>query len=145
METQEKTITETAVDPSKIMQICMGFWAPKTLLTAVNMDLFSFLATGPKGAAEIRQYLGLHERGFFDFMDALVALGFLQREGIKEGAVYANAADSDLFLDKNKPGFVGGLLVMANKRLYKFWDDLEEGLKTGKPQNEGKQAGRAFF
>jgi precorrin-6B methylase 2 len=74
-----------------------------------------------------------------------VALGFLQREGIKETALYANSEDSDLFLDKNKPSYVGGLLVMANNRLYKFWDHLEEGLKTGQPQDEVKQSGRPFF
>jgi precorrin-6B methylase 2 len=145
MQSREMTATETAVDPAKIMQVGMGFWASKTLLTAVNLDLFTFLASGPKPAAAIRSHLGLQERGFFDFMDALVSLGLLQREGIKESASYANSEDSDLFLDKNKPSFVGGLLIMANNRLYKFWDNLEEALKTGKPQNEGKNSGKSLF
>jgi precorrin-6B methylase 2 len=145
METQEITTKETTVDPSKIFQIGMGFWASKTLLTAVNIGLFTFLAKGPKSAEEIRHHLGLHERGFFDFMDALVALGFLQRTGIKENAVYANSQDSDFFLDQNKPSFIGGLLIMANNRLYSHWGHLEEALKTGKPQSEMKQMGKPFF
>src|SRR5215210_2036287 len=102
MEIQETIVAETTLDPSRIMQVGMGFWTSKTLLTAVKLDLFTLLAGGPRPAEEIRQFLGFQERGFFDFMDALVALGFLQREGLKETALYANAEDSDLFLDKNK-------------------------------------------
>jgi precorrin-6B methylase 2 len=145
MEKQEITTRKITVDPSKIFQIGMGFWASKTLLTAVNTDLFTFLASGPKGADEIRRHLGFQERGFFDFLDALVALDFVQREGIKETSIYSNSADSDFFLDRNKPSYIGGMLTMANNRLYKFWDNLEEALKTGKPQNEGKITGHSLF
>ena len=41
-----ETKQEQHVDPSKIMQIGMGFWASKTLLTAINMGLFTHLASG---------------------------------------------------------------------------------------------------
>jgi precorrin-6B methylase 2 len=72
-------------------------------------------------------------------------LGFLQREGLKETALYSNTEETDLFLDKSKPSYVGGILQMANNRLYGFWDDLEEALKTGLPQNEVKIAGKPIF
>lgn len=133
------------IDPSKIMQIGMGFWASKTLLTAVNMSLFTHLANGPLSGQAIQNKLGLNERSLFDFLDTLVALGFLHRSGLKESAVYGNSDDSNLFLDKNKPSYIGGLLEMSNNRLYPFWNDLEECLKTGKPQNEAKNGGRSIF
>ena len=34
---------------------------------------------------------------------------------------------------------------MANARLYRFWGDLTEALRTGKPQNEIKHTGHAMF
>lgn len=139
------TMQEIQVNPSKIMQIGMGFWASKTLLTAVNMNLFTHLANGALSGDEIQNKLGLHNRSLYDFLDTLVALGFLNRTGIKESATYSNSADSDLFLDKDKPSYVGGILEMSNNRLYPFGADLEEGLKTGKAQNETKNGGKSVF
>ena len=139
------TNTTAQVDPSKIMQIGMGFWASKTLLTAVNMGLFTILAQSKQNGKEIQTKLGLHKRSLYDFLDTLVALGFLQRTGLKDTAVYSNSQDSDLFLDRNKPSYIGGILEMSNNRLFPFWNDLEEGLKTGNPQNETKNGGKPLF
>lgn len=136
---------ENQINPSKIMQIGMGFWASKTLLTAVNMELFTHLANGALSGQEIQNKIGLNPRSLFDFLDALVALGFLNRSGLKDSATYSNSEDSDLFLDKNKLSYIGGILEMANNRLYPFWNDLEECLKTGKPQNETKNGGKPMF
>ncbi|WP_435623396.1 methyltransferase [Flagellimonas sp.] len=139
------TANENQINPSKIMQIGMGFWASKTLLTAVNMRLFTHLANGTMTGQEIQNKLALNSRSLFDFLDTLVALGFLNRSGLKENAVYGNSDDSALFLDKNKPSYIGGILEMSNNRLYPFWNDLEECLKTGKPQNETKNGGKPLF
>mgnify|MGYP000848081365 FL=1 len=136
---------ENQTNPSKIMQIGMSFWASKTLLTAVNLELFTHLANGELSGKEIQDKLGLNDRSLFDFLDTLVALGFLSRTGLKDNALYINSNDSDLFLDKNKPSYIGGILEMSNNRLYPFWNDLEEALKTGKPQNETKNGGKPLF
>ena len=140
-----EAITKTQVDPSKIMQVGTGFMATKTLLTAVNMELFTILAKRELTGAEIQLKLGLQQRSLYDFLDALVALGFLKRKGLKESSSYSNAEDTDLFLDKNKQSYIGGILEMCNNRLYPFWNDLEEGLKTGLPQNETKDGGKPIF
>ena len=141
METQ----TATQINPSKIIQVGMGFMASKTLLTAVNMELFTLLANGGLSGKEIQTKLGLHEKSLYDFLDTIVALGFLNRSGLKNTSVYSNSEDANLFLDKNKPSYVGGILEMSNNRLYSFWSDLEEGLKTGKPQNETKHGVNPLF
>ena len=133
------------VDPSHIMQVGMGFWASKILLTAVKLELFTLLAEKPASAAEIKQKLCIHDRSLYDFLDSLVALGFLKRTGIKQKAVYSNSADSDFFLDKNKLSYTGGMLEMANNRLYPFWNFLEEGLKRGTPQNEIRTGESSLF
>jgi precorrin-6B methylase 2 len=136
---------EKRVDPSNIMQIGMGFWASKTLLTAVKMELFTHLATKSLTGSEIKLQLCLHGRGLYDFLDSLVALGFIQKKGNKETAVYSNSADTDLFLDKNKVSYMGGLLEMANNRLYPFWNFLEEALRRGTPQNEIRTGEDSLF
>ena len=140
-----ETTTQKQVDPSKIMQVGTGFMATKTLLTAVKMELFTILAKRKLSATEIQTRLGLHSRSLYDFLDALVALGFLKRTGLKETAFYSNSEDTELFLDKNKPSYMGGILEMCNNRLYPFWNDLENGLKTGLPQNETKNGGKPIF
>jgi hypothetical protein len=123
-----------------ILQTGLGFWASKTLLSAVELDLFTQLAKGPLSASELTQQLGIHPRAARDFFDALVALHFLEREG----DLYRNTPDTDLFLDRAKPSYAGGLLEMANGRLYGFWGSLTEGLRTGKPQNEAKNGEKVF-
>jgi hypothetical protein len=133
------------VDPSHIMQVGMGFFASKALLSAVELGLFSELAKRTMTASEIAKALGLHQRAVPDFPDALVALGFLRRDGDGADGVYSNTPESAVFLDRNSPDYVGGILEMANARLYRFWADLTEALKTGAPQNETKHSGAPLF
>ncbi len=127
--------------PAHIMQIGMGFMASKTLLSAVELDLFTLLASGPRSAAQLGDRLGLHPRSLHDFLDALVALKLVEREGDGASAQYRNNPEGAKFLDKNSPAYLGGILEMANARLYPFWGNLTEALKTGQPQNELKQGG----
>jgi len=141
----ETPVAEKQIAPTQIMQVGMGFMAAKTLLAAVRFDLFTHLAAGPLTGAEIQQKLGLHERSLYDFLDTLVALGFLERTGVKENARYHNSEEADTFLDRRKQTYIGGILEMANNRLYKFWGNLEEALRTGEPQNEVKESGESLF
>ncbi len=128
------------VTPDKIMQLGFGYWGSKALLSAVELGLFTELAKGPLDADALRQRLGLHLRSARDFFDALVALGMLSRDQ----DTYANTPETDVFLDKAKPSYLGGILEMNNERLYGFWGSLTEGLQTGKPQNEAKTGGSFF-
>ena len=137
----------THPSPEMIMKIGSGFWASKIVLTAVNFQLFTKLAKKKSmPAAEIKTELGLQctDRHLFDFLDTLSGFGFLNREGVLETAIYSNSIDTDFFLDKNKPSYIGGILEMMNNRLYKCWGNLDEGLTTGLPQNEAK-TGEDFF
>jgi hypothetical protein len=124
-----------------IMQVGLGFWASKTLLSAIEMEVFTELARHPENLETIQGRLGLHPRSARDFLDALVALGFLERTD----GVYRNTPSTDTFLDKRKPSYVGGMLEMANHRLYPFWGHLTTALRTGEPQNEAKGGGPSVF
>jgi hypothetical protein len=120
-----------------IMQIGTGFMASKTLLSAVELELFTELAKHPEDLATLSGRLGLHPRSARDFLDALVALKLLDR---RDG-VYYNTPSTDLFLDKRKPSYIGGILEMANLRLYPYWGNLTPALRTGEPENEAKHGG----
>jgi 2-polyprenyl-3-methyl-5-hydroxy-6-metoxy-1,4-benzoquinol methylase len=130
----------SAATPEPIMKLGLGFWASKTLLSAVELGLFTLLAEAPADLSTVQGRLGLHRRSARDFLDALVALQLLER---RDG-VYANSAATDHFLDRNKPTYIGGILEMANARLYGFWGSLTQALRTGEPQNESR-SGEDFF
>jgi hypothetical protein len=127
--------------PDQILQVGLGFWASKTLLSAVEMQLFTELAKHPETLAELSARLGLHPRGAHDFLDTLVALGFLER---RDGTYY-NTPATDLFLDSRKPSYIGGMLEMANYRLYGHWSHLTTALRTGQPQNEIREGDSDTF
>ncbi|MEA2876163.1 MAG: hypothetical protein QOF14_1359 [Hyphomicrobiales bacterium] len=131
---------QAEVTPDAIMQLGFAFWGSKTLLSAIELGLFTLLADGPLNADAITTRLSLNPRSVRDFLDALVALGQLER---KDG-LYANTAAGMLFLDRRKATYIGGILEMANARLYPFWGALTEALRTGEPQNEVRQ-GRDLF
>lgn len=136
---------EEELDPTHIMQVGMGFFGSRTLLTAVELELFTHLGTGKMTAAQIAERLGLHPRAVPDFPDALVALGCLRRDGDGPDALYGNTVETAVFLDKESPQYIGGILEMASSRLYGFWGNLTEALKTGRPQNEIKETGEPLF
>ena len=133
------------LEPAHIMQVGMGFWGSKTLLSAVELELFTKLGDDEMTGPQIADALGLHERAVPDFPDALVALGCLQRDGDGPDARYRNTQETAFFLDKESPAYVGGILEMSNSRLYPFWANLTEGLRTGQPQNEAKHGAPSIF
>ena len=133
------------LSPERIMDVGMGFWPARTLLTAIKLGVFTELGPEPKSGRELQTALGLHPRSNPDFFDSLVALNFLQRDGDGDEARYANTLETATFLDRNSPAFMGGFLEMAHDRLYPFWGNLVDGLKSGTPQNELKNGGAGMF
>jgi hypothetical protein len=138
-------MSEPSNDAAHILEVGFGFWPAKVLLSAVELEVFTKLDAGPMTGEQLGRALALHPRGIWDFLDALTALGFLDRDGDGAAARYKNTASTARFLSKNQPEYMGGILEMCSQRLFRFWGDLGEALKTGQPQNELKHAGRSFF
>jgi precorrin-6B methylase 2 len=137
--------TNPLLDPSSILQTAFAFWSSKVLLTAVEFDVFTKLGEQRLTGKELGAQVGLHPRAISDFFDALVAMRFLEREGDGPAAEYFNTPAAALYLDSSQPRYVGGILIMLNARLFKFWHDLPEALRTGKPQNEVKHGQKGVF
>jgi hypothetical protein len=115
------------------------------LLTAVELGVFTRLRDRRLTGTQLGTELQLHPRAIADFFDALVAMKFLGRDGDGPAAKYFNTPDGALFLDEKSPRYIGGILVMLNARLFRFWNDLPEALRTGKPQNEIKHGQKGMF
>lgn len=73
--------------PDHIMQVGLGFMGSKALLTAVELELFTVLAGHPLTAAQIGDRLALHPRGLRDFLDVLLSMNFLERDGDEGAAI----------------------------------------------------------
>jgi 2-polyprenyl-3-methyl-5-hydroxy-6-metoxy-1,4-benzoquinol methylase len=132
-------------DPSHILDVGFSFFSSKVLLTAVKLEVFTQLGDRAMTAEELGNALNLHPRGIYDFFDALVALGFLDRDGNGAEGRYRNTKATATFLDKNQTRYIGGILEMSNDRLFRFWSDLEPALKTGQPQNEVRHSQKPMF
>jgi len=138
-------MNEALPAPDQILQTAFGFWNAKVLLTAVEFGVFTVLGQRRLTGAELGKELNLHPRGIADFLDALVAMKFLDRQGDGPAAKYFNTEAGKVYLDRNSPRYIGGIPEMLNARLFKFWHDLPEALRTGKPQNETKHGMKGIF
>ena len=133
------------LDPSAILQTAFGFWNSKVLLTAVELGLFTRLGSRRLTGTELGAELGIHPRAIWDFFDALVAMKFLDRQGDGPEARYLNTPVGAMYLDEQSPRYIGGILTMLNVRLFKYWQELPEALRTGKAQNESTRGKGNIF
>ena len=101
----------TSLNPTSIIDLAVAFWGAKTLLSAVELGLFTVRAQGPLHRDTLAARLSLHPRAVRDFLDALVALGMLERTG----ETYANTPETGAFLVRGKPEYVGDYVDMVKQ------------------------------
>jgi 3-hydroxy-5-methyl-1-naphthoate 3-O-methyltransferase len=136
---------KNVVSPSPIMQMATGYWVSKTLMSAVELGVFTKIAryqNDNNGESmtlrELQKIIGLEQsRPAEAFTTALASLGLLKVNRNASGEkTFANTEVSSIFLDQNKPTYIGDVISMFDERLYKRWDRLSEALKTNKPVGE---------
>ncbi len=135
----------TSAGPDHIMRVAIGYGVSKALLSAVGLGLYTRLAESPMTLDEIMAEYGLRRRPSMDFLDLLVSVDMLGRDGDGPDARYRNTTATGAYLDRNKQGYIGGILELWEARNFRFWADIGEAFKTGEPQNETKAAGTPFF
>jgi hypothetical protein len=128
----------TVPSPDHIVELGYAFRAAKTLLSAIELGVFTSLGRGPCDLATLRKEIGVAERGARDFFDALVALGLLERDGTSR---YRNTAETEYYLDASKSTYIGGDLDHLNVRGYPRWHSLTAALKTGGPRTDDDVSG----
>src|ERR1700676_4877927 len=128
--------------PQNILELGMGFWSSRVVLTAVEFGVFTQLAAGPLSRQRIIDNLGWHPRAAGPVLDALVGLGLLRRD---RTGLYSNSRRGALFLDRAKPSYLGGLMELSSKRLFELWSGLGELLQTGRPGAGEERGDNEFF
>ncbi|MBR0950378.1 methyltransferase [Bradyrhizobium canariense] len=117
----------------RLFEIGSAYRQAKVLLSAVELGVFSELAAGPLDARDLASRIRVHGRSARDFFDALVATGLLTRDD--EGR-YRNTEESDFYLDRAKPTYLGASFDQYNRREYVLWGSLTQSLQTGNPAAE---------
>ncbi len=135
----------SSLSPEDLLEVGLGFMRSRALLSAVELGVFTALGDRGVRGPDLAREIGVSERATYDLFDGLVAMGILERDGAGDDAVYRNSAASAVYLDRSRPEYVGGILEMAARRLFGFWNDLTEALQTGRPQNEIKHTGAPLF
>jgi hypothetical protein len=143
-------MNRSAPTPDAILQTAFGFWNSKVLLTAVEFGLFTALGQRRLTGAEIGKELALHPRGIADFLDALVAMKFLEREGDGAGAKYFNTAATALYLDRKSPRYIGGIPEMLKRAVVQVlaWTCRKRsapGSRKTKPSTAKKESSKSCY
>jgi precorrin-6B methylase 2 len=128
--------------PESVVRTGMGFWPSRVVLSAVECGLFTELGARPQTKEELVRTFGWHPRAAGPFLEALAALGLLRRG---RSGRYRNSRRANLFLDRTKPTYIGGLMELSSTRLYDLWSGLGDLLRTGLPASEEESGNNEFF
>jgi SAM-dependent methyltransferase len=129
--TTDAAVRTIDVDPGPLIKLTIADCAAKVLHSAVRLDLFTVLAERPQGVAALAERVGMHLRLAADFLDALVGLGLLERDGDS----YGNAPLADAYLVQGRDGYLGGFVDLTNETVYGTWGRLTEALRSGEAQH----------
>jgi hypothetical protein len=107
-----------SMTPHRLTSCAMAFWRSALLLSAYELGLFTELAAGPSDAATIESRLGLRQDATADFLEALVALDFVEQSD----GLYRNTPEANLFLDPAKATYIGHVFAMARAAMREMVD-----------------------
>lgn len=123
------SVTVSSAD--RIIEIANGFRGARVLMSAIELGVFSVLADRSMTLEATANRLGLHPRGAHDFLDALVALGLLERT---ETGLYSNTPAAGAYLDRQSPTYIGSWFDHFGCTEYPQWQHLTRALTTGDGQ-----------
>lgn len=121
-------ISKRKWDQESILKLSGQYWAAFALHAAIELDIFTLLDEEGMTIDEIATELSLSKRGTKALVCALHALGFLE----KEGEIYFDSREAVEYLSKNSPEYLG-YMIKHHHYLSKYWINLPEAIKTGKP------------
>jgi ubiquinone/menaquinone biosynthesis C-methylase UbiE len=137
-----KAAMKVEVTPERIIQDLWAARGAQVLVAGVELDVFSSLAAGKRTAREIARAARSNQNATRRLLDALVGLGYLN----KNGAEYGLEPVAAKFLVKGNDTYMGGI-VFETKLAWPSWGQLTDVIKTGKPVAavDTDQEGREFF
>ncbi|EHR70289.1 IclR-like transcriptional regulator [Burkholderiales bacterium JOSHI_001] len=122
------------LSPDLLLKDTLDLWSSRALAAGQHLGVFAELGKGPRTAARLAATLGLAPGAASDLLDALVALGWLQREGDDADAVYVSTRTSAQYLDPRGSAYLGDLLQAARAPLQASDDSrLDDALRARAP------------
>ena len=115
------------VAPDPIFQVASGFMAAKHLFTANEIVLFERLADGPATLDDLAQAVGIPRRTTRIVADAMVVLGFLEREQDR----YLNSPAAATYLSGSTPADLRPFLRFWDRLSYPLWANLAQAIRSG--------------
>src|SRR5580693_6636844 len=114
--------------PERFFDAVNAYEQTEAIKTAIELEIFTAIAEGNTTAAAIAKRCAAAERGVRILCDFLTIHGFLT----KEGAQYALAPDSALFLDRHSPAYLGAAIeFLLTSRLREGHARLTEAVRRG--------------
>ena len=122
------TGTHQQPTPERFFNSINAYQQTDAMKAAVELEIFTAIDEGNTTAATIAKRCEAAERGVRTLCDFLTIHGFLT----KEGAQYALAADSALFLNRNSPAYIGTAIeFLLTPRLREGHARLTEAVRRG--------------
>jgi hypothetical protein len=121
-------VVETMPSPDLFFETVFAFERTAALKAAVELDVFTALADGPRSADAIATARGAAERGIRILCNYLTSLGFLE----KVDDAFSLTPVSAAFLTTNSPAYLGGTLAfLASDDIVRNFDQLTETVRRG--------------
>ena len=121
----------------RIMAMLNGYQQTAILKGAIDLGVFSEIATGVVDAAGLARRCAADPRGMEVLCDALTILGLLD----KQADAYSLTPDSAAFLDRRSPAYLGTMTqFMLAPEMTGSWSDIAGLVRTGGPTHQANIA-----
>lgn len=117
--------------PAELLQLSGGYWSACALHAGVALDLFTLLAAEPRNVEELAGLANADARGLAMLLNALTAMGFLEKRGEEYGAALSAAE----YLSSSSPNYLGHI-ISHHYHLMAGWSRLAEAVRKGAPVRE---------
>src|SRR5260370_3613497 len=133
---------KVSLSPTRIMEDFAGAWRSRTLIAAVELDVFKYIAEGNRTVKEIADAPGESPRGRHYLLGGCKDSGYLRKDGSRHGVLPAPAA----FLVSGKKAYAGAM-AQAFSLTWDAWKNLTESVKSGRSTEAVNIAekGKEFF
>jgi predicted O-methyltransferase YrrM len=116
------------LNPGALLQISGSYWETCTLHAGVKLDVFTQIDSHYLSGDTMAEKLGGNERGVNMLLDALTAMGLLEK---KDGK-YGNTVLASTFLSRHSPRYIGHI-IKHHSHLVESWSKLDIAVTSGKP------------
>jgi C-methyltransferase len=114
--------------PDAVLSMMQGLQASAILQAGVELGVFDAIAAGTADARGIAASTGASERGTRILLDALAALGLLERAG----ETYELAPQADAYLVSGRPAYLGGMVrIICDEWAWAGFARLGEAVRRG--------------